>query len=51
MAADILIHIMEKHISIHQIVLPKLDQTLLIYDRNNIIVNAILLWQPDQNST
>lgn len=27
----------------------KLDQTLLIYDRNNIIVNAILLWQPDQN--
>ncbi len=27
----------------------KLDQTLLMYDRNNIIVNAILLWQPDQN--
>ena len=27
----------------------KLDQTLLLYQRNNIIVNAILLWQPDGN--
>lgn len=27
----------------------KLDQTLLLYQRNNIIVNAILLWQPDEN--
>ena len=25
----------------------KLDQTLLLYQQNNIIVNAILLWQPD----
>ena len=27
----------------------QLDQTLLLYQRNNVIVNAILLWQPDAN--
>lgn len=28
----------------------QLDQTFLLYQRNNIIVNAILLWQPDGNA-